>query len=166
MTKVMVITEVERYVTRPRDESDEWDQGDMSGYVTNVYAKVDPRDDDYYYSGDTLSKDFDELMPGAMLYAVVADYESGSTFGRDGGHACILDVFDNKADAESLARAALKADAKESSFTWRGKSYYRAWVGYFERLQSLDVWYCPLRTETQPSWPECPDCSPGHKRGY
>lgn len=148
MTKVLVVSEVESWSTRGRDPNDEWDQGDSAGHVSNVYAKLPKEDDDYYYSGDSLTKNFEEnLRPGIMLYAVVADYESGSTFGRSGGYAQVLDVFLDKADADALAsRAVVSVDGGDRySFTWRGKEYFRSWEGYFERLQSLDVWECAIR---------------------
>jgi hypothetical protein len=145
MTNIVVTTEVETWQTRPADPNDSWDQGDTDGRVTNVTAWVE-EDAKYSYFGDSLSKEFpDDVTVGTTLYAVVADYSSGSTFGRDGGYSKVLDVFTSSEEAEALYQAAM-ADPADSrwdskySFTYNGKNYYRDWVGYFESLNSLDVW--------------------------
>ena len=150
MTYVVVNSEVETWVSRERDPEDEWDAGDTDGRVSNVTAWVDPTADreNQWYHGDSIVKQFpDDVTVGTTLYAVVADYSSGSTFGRDGGHAQVLDAFTSVSEAESLRDAALVTRDSGSwrkdydySFTWGEHEYSRGWAGYFEHLNSLDIW--------------------------
>lgn len=147
MPKIVVSADTQVGVTRERDPNDPWDQGDTSGHVSNVRAFLDRHDGVYY--GESKARDLD-VKVGDTVYAVVADYESGSTFGRSGGHAQVLDVFTTLKEAEGLVEAATappKGDGYEDrySFTHEGETYSRSWVGYFERLQSLDVWDIVVR---------------------
>lgn len=142
-TKVRIDTETETWTTRARDETDSWDNGDSAGRVSNVTAHFTNAEiHDWAYSGDSLSKEFAEDLPaGTLLYAVVADYESGSTFGRSGGYAQVLDVFLLKSAADELAEV---ANQEQYSFTHNGKEYHASYVGYFERLQEIAVWEISL----------------------
>lgn len=93
MTNIVVTTEVETWTTRRADPNDRWDNGDTAGRVTNVAAWIE-EDARHAYFGSSLSKEFpDDVTVGTTLYAVVADYSSGCTFGRDGGHSSVVDVF-------------------------------------------------------------------------
>lgn len=173
MARVVVSAETRTWETRPRDPSDSWDNGDTAGEVTNVVAFLEPREVSYY--GDSHGKDIEGADIGTTVYAVVADYESGCTFGRDGGHASVLDFFTDPAEAKALAEAALKPDSegrnwrgdKEKvcgySFEYNGQTYHRAWVGYFESLNTLDVWECRIKGTAKDPWSE--DRDPGFKVG-
>jgi hypothetical protein len=145
--KIVVSAETEVHTTRNPDPTDSWDQGDTAGHVSNVFAFLDKSTGHYY--GDSVSRDLN-VTYGDTVYAVVADYESGSTFGRSGGHAQVLDVFTTEEDAAALLEAAQanpKTDAYQEkySFEHNGVTYHRAWVGYFESLNSLDVWDVVVR---------------------
>src|SRR6185503_3924152 len=144
MTFVTINTEVETWVTRERDPEDVWDQGDTDGRVSNVTAWISERtEESHWYKSDSITKRFpDEVVAGTTLYAVVADYSSGCTFGRDGGHAQVLDAFTSTQEAEALRDVALVTNTESDrwrkeydySFTYGDREYYRSWAGYFESL--------------------------------
>lgn len=174
MTRVVVTAETRTWETRPADPSDSWDNGDTAGEVTNVVAFMERAEAHYY--GESHGKDLGDVEIGDTVYAVVADYESGCTFGRDGGHATVLDFFTDPAEAKALAAAALKPDGQverwaghmvdqfDYSFTHNGQSYYRSWVGYFESLNSLDVWECRIKGVAKDPWSDDPQ--PGFRTGH
>lgn len=174
MARVVVSAETREWTTRQRDPSDSWDIGDTAGEVTNVVAFLETQEVSYY--GDSHGKEIEGAELGSKVWAVVADYESGCTFGRSGGHAQVLDFFDNPADAKALAEAALKPDGERErwagykekvfdyNFTYGDETYYRAWVGYFESLNSLDVWECRIKGNAKDPWSDDPD--PGFRTGH
>lgn len=141
MTKIVVSVETEVWTTRDRDPDDDWDTGDTAGRVVGVRA-WEARDWEgstfrRYGGYDSWSGELD-VQAGDYVYAVVADYESGSTFGRDGGHASVVDVFSDIETADACAQAA--EAAKEYRFEFQGREYYAPWQGYFESLNELRVW--------------------------
>lgn len=145
--KIVVSAETEITSVREADPDDPWDSGDTSGHVSNVFAFPDKSNGHHY--GASVSRDLD-VKPGGTVYAVVADYESGDTFGRSGGHADVLDVFATEEEAAALLEAAQappeSADFRARySFEHNGETYRRAWVGHFESLNSLDVWDVVVR---------------------
>jgi hypothetical protein len=140
MPMIVVSAETEIHSVREADPNDPWDSGDTSGSVTNVIAFIDPHDGHHYGS----SKAKPMAVPfGATVYAVVADYSTGDTFGTSGGHAQVLDFFITVEEAEGLLEAA-KAGG-DYGFTCNGVTYSRSWVGYFENLNSLDIWEVQVR---------------------
>jgi hypothetical protein len=172
MTRVVVTAETREWTTRERDPSDPWDNGGTAGEVSNVVAFLEEREVSYY--GESHGKDIPGAKIGDTVYAVVADYESGCTFGRSGGHAQVLDFFDNPAEAKALAEAALTPDGKEErwgrqvdrfdyQFTHNGQDYGRSWIGYFESLNSLDVWECRIKGTAKDPWSDDPN--PGFRVG-
>lgn len=142
--EVIISAETETWVTRERDPNDSWDCGDTEGRVSNVRAiiKTDTHSTEYW--GASICKEFPDETN--MLYAVVADYSSGSTFGRDGGHASVIDAFESEDDAKELCGIAKKVNRSQFSFDYykTGKSYSASWTGYFEYLNSIDVWQVPI----------------------
>lgn len=137
--RILIDTETRTWTNRERDESDEWDNGDTGSEVSNVTARLTDRDVTDY-SDDSIVREL-PVGPGDTVYAVVADYESGSTFGRNGGYASVLDVFTTEIEAAALALAAAQEPGDDRyAFTYNGETYYRSWEGYFDRLQSMDVW--------------------------
>lgn len=137
--KIVVSAQTKTWQTRPADPDDRWDAGNTRGCVSDVNAWVarDWETDTGYGGYDSWSGDLD-VLPGDYIYAVVADYESGSTFGRDGGHVSLLDVFVDIRTADSLAQVA--EAATEYGFWFGDREYYAAWMGYFEQLQDMRVW--------------------------
>lgn len=172
MTRIVVSAETREWTTRSPDPNDSWDNGDTAGEVSNVIAFIEGQEVGYY--GDSHGKDIPGAKVGDTLYAVVADYESGCTFGRSGGHASVLDFFTDPEEAKALADAALRPDGEEErwgrkvdrfdyNFTHNGVQYWRAWVGYFEDLQSLDVWAVKIKGTPKDPWADDPQ--PGFKTG-
>jgi hypothetical protein len=143
--KIGVNAETSVYTVREPDPTDSWDNGDTAGCVENVSAYVtdNPEGDMYSY----IIKDL-PVSPGKKVWAVVVDYESGSTFGRDGGYAQVLDVFAEEWQAYALRQVAL-AHGNGSRLTYDGKEYHASWLGYFESLQSIDVWELVVRDTPQ-----------------
>lgn len=137
MTYIEFGTHVKEYITRHPDPTDDWDIGDTEGYVENVTATIVDELKPYY--GCSLGKEFpDSVGLGSTLYVVVADYTSGCTFGRTGAQGKILDAFEDPEEAMELAEAARAV--KDYGFAHKGQMYSTDWLGYFEELQSLDVW--------------------------
>lgn len=172
MPLVIVSAETEQWTTRPADPSDRWDTGDTRGQVKNVIAFLDPRQTEGYRGGESCARHLEGVKPGDTVFAVVADYESGSTFGRDGGYAQVLDVFTTQEEAGALLQAARKLPESESyaskySFTHNGREYHRSWVGYFEQLQELAVWEIVVRARAADPFRKVPDDADGYtvKRG-
>lgn len=128
MTQVVVSAQTESWTTRRADPDDSWDIGDEDGRVTNVVALLSDTEHNYY--GDSHGKDIPDAKIGDTIYAVVADYTSGCTFGRSGGHAQVVDFFTDPEEAAELAAKCISG----------GYDGYQAWTGYFESLNSLDVW--------------------------
>ena len=148
MARITVTAYTERWTTRKADPNDRWDNGDTEGRISEVVAYEDLRDNVHYY-GESASQELDGKKAGDTVYAVVADYESGSTFGRSGGHAQVLDVVATLEEAEGLFEAARGAseggEDSQYDFTYNGKGYNRSWVGHFEELQGLDIWELVVR---------------------
>jgi hypothetical protein len=148
--KIVVGADVEVQNIGGADPDDSWSRDSTSGYVSNVTAREAKDFEVGKFQWYTESWDGElDVSVGDTIYAVVADYETGDTFGRDGGNAQILDVFSTFEEAEGLAAAALVKQSGdmpewrrgyEYSFDYNGKTYHRSWAGYFEHLQSLDVW--------------------------
>ncbi len=139
MTEVIISAETEVWTTRERDPDDSWDAGDTEGRVSDVRAAIKTDLHGTQYWGDSICKEFPGVSPGDTLYAVVADYSSGSTFGRSGGHASVIDAFTSYERADALAKAA-RDERSDFQFNHDGQDYYASWVGYFESLNSIDVW--------------------------
>jgi hypothetical protein len=82
---------------------------------------------------------------GDTVYVVVVTYEDGDTFGRSYGNICVVDVFENEEEAEKIASIIYgdeKKSDKDDIFDKKVKRSFKGyapWVGYFERLQSVDV---------------------------
>lgn len=168
MTQICVTTEVETWQSEGPSEAYEKGEaysfrGSTAGRVTNVIAFIEREASPYY--GESAGKDIPDVKQGDTVYAVVADYSSGDTFGQDGGHSQVLDFFSDPDEADGLLRAAQADPTSDDfhnrySFTYNGKEYNRAWAGYFESLNDLEVWACTVRPDR---WTEGP--RPGYRRG-
>jgi hypothetical protein len=119
--------------------------------VSNVYAElVWALKPDSWYS-EELTKELGDLKPGDMVYAVVVDYKSGDTFGQQGGYAQIMDVFGTFEEAEGLYRECMALNEARSytritqGIEFQGKHYYVAWDGFFESVNSMEVWHLVIR---------------------
>lgn len=152
MPNVKITAETETWVVRQADPDDRWDSGDSAGRVSMVKAEITDEPADSPGVGYTeLVKTLD-VKAGDTVYALVADYESGDTFGRSGGHYQIIDVFATPAEADELMRVVdsfnslddRKADKLSTGLSFEGVRYYPGWVGYFESLNGVDVWECEV----------------------
>lgn len=162
MTRVVVSAETETWTDREADPNDEWDNGDTGGRVANVVAFLEGQEVSYY--GDSHGKDIPGADVGITVYAVVVDYESGCTFGRDGGHAQVLDFFSEPSEAKALADVAIaRKESDGFGFEHNGVEYFTSWLGYFESLNSIDVWACRIKSAPKDPWSNDP--TPGFRVG-
>lgn len=146
MTRIVASTEVEYWQVEPPEDSDEpySYRGETGGRVTNVVAEVENDIRNYY--GDGHGKDLD-VNPGDTVYVVVVEYSTGDSFGRDGGQSKVLDIFTTAKEAADLAERATAHDYNKDGFGFRhnGVDYYTPWCGYFESLDSIEVWDVQVR---------------------
>ena len=70
-----------------------------------------------------------KVTTGMPVFAVIVNYDTGSTFGKSLNHSCIVDIFKDKAEADAAV------DAIEDG-TFNG---YKAWDGYFEHYNHTEV---------------------------
>ena len=142
--RIKIVVETTVHNVGGEDPEDSWSRDSTEGHVDNVYAiETEEESRESYY--DDPIKDID-VDYGDSVYAVVVDYESGDTFGRDGGYYQVIDVFDNSEDADALLALARAYDTGKSSvLEYKGKQYYASWKGYFEYTQSIDIWECSVR---------------------
>lgn len=87
---------------------------------------------------------------GDTVYAIVAVYDTGDTFGRDDRRRIVLGLFDRLEDAEIVHekyQAFVPHDHRSERITaWgfehNGTHYYVPWLGYFE--QYIDCYITAL----------------------
>jgi hypothetical protein len=133
---VEIMVDTMTYETRPADPDDQWDRGDTGGYVRDVRARWVPEADKIHYRAEAFDV---PAGVGSTVYAVVAQYESGDTFGRHGGQYQVLDVLADVESADALARAAEAVPRSQFTLRHGGKDYYVSWTGYFESLDWVRV---------------------------
>lgn len=147
---IQIIVHTQEHETSEPDPDDSWDRADTAMEVTGVSAiktanrvEISHRG---YYGNDTFEVEPNE---NGIVYAVIARYSTGDTFGHDAGRVQVMDVFDNNEDAAALTEAleCSERDKSQSVVDFElkhgGRDYYLPWVGYFERLENVDVH--PLR---------------------
>jgi hypothetical protein len=153
---IQIIVETTEYETSEQDPEDSWDRADTTMEVVGVSAirvsdRVDRVSDRVevrrgWYGNDTFDVEPNER---GLVYAVIARYSTGDTFGRDDGRVQVMDVFDNNEEAAALTEAleCSEHDKSEAVVNFElkhgGREYYLPWVGYFEHLENVDVH--PLR---------------------
>lgn len=152
MPNVKITAETETWIVREADPDDRWDSGDSSGRVSTVKAELTDEPADRPGAGYTELVKALDVKVGDTVYALVADYESGDTFGRSGGHYQIIDVFATTAEADELMRIVdsfnsldgRKIDKLSTGFEFQGVRYFPGWVGHFESLNIVAVWECEV----------------------
>ncbi len=131
----------------PDDDGGRWSyRGETDGEITKVSAIANSNIGIPYWAEDVNLN----VSLGDTVYPVIATYETGDTFGRDGGQTDVLDVFATYEKAESLsawiesiARDDYRRDGRYAfSETFEGKEYHLAWRGYFENFQKVDIYPC------------------------
>lgn len=109
-------------VTAALSKDQDWEESDFSGW------------------GESLTKNM-PVQLGDTVHVVVVTYQSGDTFGLDGGHTKVLDAFTALEDATALRDYVDTIGKSEGfNFAFRDKGYYAPWAGYFEHLESVSVW--------------------------
>lgn len=144
---ISIHVETERWVTREIDPDDDWDQGSSDGSITGVAAVYREEGSDRGFRGMGWGDgNYDiDAQPGDIVYTVIAKYGTGNTFGSEGCQISVMDVFTNSKDAEKLYYG-LK-DVSDYQVTVEGRDYYIPWVGYFEWIQSLDIYTLVVQTD-------------------
>jgi hypothetical protein len=82
-----------------------------------------------------------EPQYGVAYYLLYAIYSTGDSFGHDeGAEIEYYGLFKpDEVEAGKRLMAALKANKKEYSIEFEGKSYHCPWTGYFESLDELEL---------------------------
>jgi hypothetical protein len=107
-------------VREPYDDG--WDNGDYSGTFEGIRVC------------ERLAWDAVETNLTGIVYVPYVTYHTGSTFGSE-YRAKALAVFASREEAEEFLEEARMGTGY--SFEYKGETYYRDWVGYFEFLESL-----------------------------
>ena len=145
MPKFKVIDEVRSWVTDPADADDSWsrDSTDQSHDIRGIEL-VDEKG-----WGDMEVK-FD-IEPGKTYYLLSVIYDTGDTFGRDGGQIEFIDLYEDHALAEKNAKTIAEHARSPGDYfkkhdslkitTNLGTEYQLSpsWVGYFESFDEARV---------------------------
>lgn len=141
MTVEVLVDTVTSWAREP-DPNSTTDCGEEAGHVHHVEvfyteSKADPIRwrGKFFASGAAV---------GDTVYVVVADYLGGDTFGVYAGYYEIVDVLADQEAAEALAQAA-RSVGYSLKFVHNGQDYTAGWNGYFDQLQEIKVWACPVR---------------------
>lgn len=147
MKNVKISVETSTYVTEEADPDDSWDRDNTSQDIDSWKAEVvDLKADKHSnYWNESIVVEVDDEAD--EVYAVVALYSTGDTFGNDSGQVYIADAFDDEQDAHDLLDEFKKYDDSLAygskvvpyNFAFKDKSYDLPWSGYFEHLERLYV---------------------------
>lgn len=139
MTKVhVVLHEYEQFIEGSKDENDSWDRHDTQSGVEEIEVLLQ----EYHMWSEEFEID-DKIKRGQVVYVVLANYDTGDTFGRDYNKTKVVEVFTSADDAHNLVkiinnqRADYSSDGKidrNYNFFYKNKQYYKFWEGYFESL--------------------------------
>lgn len=147
---IQIIVHTTEHETSEADPSDPWDRPNTAVEVAGVSAIKTPQRVEVGYRGWHGNDTFDvEPNEYGVVYAVIARYSTGDTFGHDAGRVQVMDVFDNNEDAAALTEALEQSERDKSQdvvdfeLKHGERDYYLPWLGYFERLENVDVH--PLR---------------------
>lgn len=128
-----------RYVTREQDDDDPWDR-DSTDASIDLHHLVLINDGSSGTCRESVTVGF-PVQKGMRLYAVVAIYGDGDSFGSDGGRVEFIDAFPAPNGADLCAQAAREASG---TYTYTNAigiqvSQHAPWCGYFEWLQEVRV---------------------------
>lgn len=130
-------------------ENDDWPNHEheyKEHEVHGVYSKDAKDGRGWSCYNESIDVEF-EPVTGAEVFLVVVTYGSGSTFGSSSGNVCVVGCYDEEAHADSIATD-IRADDNDTDRDYRrsGKKSrkerftgYKAWTGYFESLQGVEV---------------------------
>jgi hypothetical protein len=143
---IQIIVDTSEYETSEPDPEDSWDRANTATELKNVSAIVITKRVEVGYRGWYGNDTFDvDANSGDLVYAVIARYSTGDTFGNDDGRVAVMDVFSNVEEAATLTEALECSErAKDSAVVdfelkHGEREYYLPWVGYFEQLENVDV---------------------------
>lgn len=116
----------------PEDPSDRWTcHSDTVKEVSFIKLyRSQPKDVFFYNSIEIEDESF---LKENHLYLAVVRYSTGNTFGRSTGEHEVVGLFKTEKDAEEFLKEETKPSKKGDY------SRYRAWEGYFERLEGTEV---------------------------
>lgn len=134
-TYLELIYTAHRYVTREAAADDNWDRDDTDADVHCESLTMHTKD-----GYDRIGVTWD-VKSGDQLYALIAIYGTGDSFGHDGGQVEFVDVFLTDTDARAAKRALEDGEGKYYRQDGTVIKYSAPWDGYFESLTSLDA-YC------------------------
>lgn len=147
MTKFKIDYDEERHVTRERNPDDEWDNDDSVSSYYFKSAKIIKGDNTYY---DVAIPE--NISPGADIFVLVANYETGDSFCRYTAKPEFIGAFktyDEAYDVEKQIRAYEKKKEKHHDEAWpcfgeviiHGQKCKLSfpWAGYFEHLNSFEI---------------------------
>jgi len=158
---VIVHSRYNTWVTRERDDSDEWDNDDTSTDVTvlGVETEKERRESTMYRD---IVVPF-EVVPGKDYYLVYVTYSTGDSFHHEEGEVNYVELFETREKAEKLAQIInvhYSFSGNEQRWSDKGtkapKGYseheltyhneegremklYVNWTGYFERMTCVTV---------------------------
>lgn len=141
LIKILVSSHCEE--TSEADPNDDWDRPDTRTYHEVLGARL-TRDTGEYVEGLRGS-----LQAGEKIYALIAIYSTGDSFGHDEDYGFeVVNIFRTK-EAADYARKTLD-EAPDNGYDFKPVQYlntdgdlidyHRPWTGYFERLTSLEVY--------------------------
>lgn len=147
---IKIILETRHYTLNDGDDpSVEWGNRDTDvTELESVYASLtgDTAEPGRYWGSREVATFNLDAGTGDTVYAVIAQYSTGDTFGRSEGLVSVMDAFSDLDEAKNLVeQLTRKPDKKdkgritEFERTVNGKKYYLPWVGYFEHLDMLRV---------------------------
>jgi len=141
MATVRVFVERDVFVTDEADPEDEWSRESTAATIESIEARLVERNEPSYRSKwRGLDEDFElDVKRGDTVYAVIADYDTGDTFGRDGNQVSVVGCFKQEDRAKGLLNALRDAGPNAFSTKFMGEEYYIGWNGYFEHLNDLDI---------------------------
>jgi hypothetical protein len=127
-----IIPEYKEWNVGGEDPNDSWSRDSFDGEVTGVTVSS--------------TKDYNGVgVESLPAYAVVVGYTTGDTFGHN-FTATVVDAFETYEEAQGLAQEIDRVygvweygTRKPYEFEFNGKEYYASWNGYFEHLESVDV---------------------------
>lgn len=126
------------HITHSEREPGRWGAWEERGeLVVGDIAHISPDVDGVYFHRHEVEYYEGELSIGDLVYVIIANYSSGDSFGR--GYGTNLDICSIHKDEQTAHHnLAILRDSKIN--TIRLDDYFKPWGGYFESLDSIEVY--------------------------
>lgn len=130
--------DVEEYTEKTSIPNPDDDWGRANTHTSRTFGELKIVEKDGYNSF-ALDCNF-----GDTIYLIIAEWSTGNSFGRDenSNYDIVTAYTDLKLAKENLSilKKVSKDESVEITFQ-NGKKmkYYRSWLGYFERLNNLEI---------------------------